>query len=102
MSDQPTSPVTAADIDALVSGATPQFSMQLLERLKALVSPLPESDPVREYGELQMRVLERIAMGTTRGIRAPGVPDADDPAWASLPSHPRGGIAPGAGTGHAH
>lgn len=87
--------VTILDVDALITGATPQFSMQILERVKALVAPLPEGDPVRAYGEVQMRVLERIATGTTRGIRALGVPGEDDQGWASMPSRPRGGIAPG-------
>lgn len=87
------------DVDALVTGATPQFSLQILERVKALVAPLPEGDAVRQYGELQMRVLERIATGTTRGTRAPGVPGEDDGGWRSIPSHPRGGIAPGASDG---
>lgn len=91
--------VTVQDVDALVTGATPQFSLQILERVKALVAPLPAGDAVREYGELQMRVLNRIATGTTRGTRAPGVPDADDEGWRSIPSRPRGGIAPGADDG---
>lgn len=98
MSDATSHDVTITDIDALVSGATPQFSQQILERLKALIAPLPEGE-VRAYGELQAAVLERLATGTTRGVRAPGVPDVDDPAWQSIPSHPRGGIAPGASAG---
>lgn len=93
--------VTTRDIDLLVTGATPQFSMQILERVKALVDSLLADDPVRRYGELQLRVLERMAMGTTRGTRALAVPGVDNSGWASIPSHPRGGIAPGtAGDGH--
>jgi hypothetical protein len=93
--------VTVHDIDALVSGATPQFSQQILERVKALIAPLPDDDEVRSYGELQLQVLERMATATTRGIRAPGVPDVDDQGWNVIPSRPRGGIAPDAvDTGH--
>jgi len=99
MSDAPTHGVTVYDIDALTTGATPQFSLQILERVKALIAPLPEGDEVRAYGELQLRVLERIATGTTRGVRALGVPGEDDAGWAEIPSHPRGGIAPGASDG---
>jgi hypothetical protein len=88
--------VTVFDIDALVSGATPQFSQQILERVKALVEPLPEGDEVRAYGEQQIEVLELMATATTRGIRALGVPGEDDEGWETIPSHPRGGIAPGA------
>jgi hypothetical protein len=93
------SSVTVFDIDQLVTGATPQFSQQILERVKALIAPLPEGDEVRAYGELQLEVLERLATGTTRGVRALGVPGENDPAWAEMPSHPRGGIAPAASDG---
>ena len=96
MADPQSHPVTIRDIDALVTGATPQFSQQILERVRALVSELPEGDEVRSYGELQMDVLSRIAHGTTRGTRALGVPGVDDDGWSQMPSHPRGGIAPGA------
>ena len=99
MSDASTHDVTITDIDTLVSGATPQFSQQILERLKALIAPLPEGDDVREYGELQAAVLERLATATTRGVRAPGVPGVEDEGWDAIPSHPRGGIAPGASAG---
>ena len=98
MSDSTTA-VTINDIDALVTGATPQFSQQILERVKALIAPLPAGDEVRTYGELQLTVLERMATGTTRGIRALGVPAPDDAGWDELPSHPRGGIAPGVSDG---
>lgn len=87
--------VTIRDIDQLVTGATPQFSQQIAERVKALIAPLAAGDEVREYGELQLVVLDRIATGTTRGVRAQGVPAPDDAAWNTLPSHPKGGIAPG-------
>ncbi|MCW2921232.1 MAG: hypothetical protein JWL76_1106 [Thermoleophilia bacterium] len=95
MSEASTHGVTVNDIDQLVTGATPQFSMQILERVKALVLPLPEGDEIRAYGELQMQVLERIATGTTRGTRALGAPGEDNDGWDSIPSHPKGGIAPG-------
>ena len=87
--------VTHHDIDALVTGATPQFSQQLLERLQVLIAPLATDDPVRVYGETQLHVLARIALGTTRGTRAQGVPGEGDQGWETIPSHPRGGIAPG-------
>lgn len=90
--------MTINDIDALMSGATPQFSQQILERMRALVEPLAEGE-VRAYGELQLAVLERMAESTTRGVRALGVPAVDDEGWTEIPSHPRGGIAPGASAG---
>ncbi|MCW2962230.1 MAG: hypothetical protein JWM90_2617 [Thermoleophilia bacterium] len=99
MAEPSTSRVTVYDIDQLVTGATPQFSQQIFERVKALIEPLAQDDPVREYGELQLNVLDRIATGTTRGTRALGVPGEADAGWAEMPSHPAGGIAPGASDG---
>jgi hypothetical protein len=99
MTEAPSSTITVHDIDRLVTGATPQFSQQILERVKALIAPLPEGDEVRAYGELLLAVLERIATGTTRGTRALGVPGDDDQGWDTIPSHPKGGIAPGADSG---
>ena len=87
--------VTVRDIDQLVTGATPQFSQQIAERVKALIAGLPEQDEARAYGEQQLLVLDRIATGTTRGTRALGVPGEDDLGWTELPSRPKGGIAPG-------
>ena len=80
-------------IDALLSGATPQFAMQLKARVFDIVEHLPKEDDVRTYGETQMRMLDRLAMGTTRGVRAPGRPPADAAGWASIPSHPQGGVS---------
>lgn len=88
MSDAKT--VTMKQVEALMSGATPQFSMQLKARLWALIRALPEGDEVREYGEQQMQLLDHLALGTTRGLRAPGKPPVDDEGWKSLPSHPAG------------
>lgn len=83
--------VTIEDVDALLSGATPQFSMQIKSRLHALIANLPEGDEVRRYGEEQMRLLDHLALGTTRGRRAPGRPSIDDEGWRSIPSHPASG-----------
>ncbi len=88
--------VTVHDIDALVTGATPQFSQQIAERVKALVADLPEDSDVRTYADQQLLVLDRMATATTRGIRRLGVPDEDADGWQELPSRPKGGIAPGA------
>jgi hypothetical protein len=63
----PTDAPTVKEIDALLSGATPQFSMQLKARLRAMIAELPASDTVRKYGEVQMRMLDRLATGTSRG-----------------------------------
>lgn len=83
--------VRIEDVDALLSGATPQFSMQIKARLHALIEGLPEDDEARRYGEQQMVLLDRLALGTTRGLRAPGRPPMEDDGWRALPSHPAGG-----------
>jgi len=87
----PSSHVKIEDVDALLSGATPQFSMQIKARLHALIGDLPTSDEARVYGEQQMELLDRLALGTTRGSRAPGRPPLDEQGWESIPSHPAGG-----------
>jgi hypothetical protein len=53
-----------------------------------MIEGLPENSEVRTYGEQQMLLLDRIALGTTRGTRGPGRPPADDPGWREMPSHP--------------
>jgi hypothetical protein len=91
MADSTGTPVTIEDVDALLSGATPQFSMQIKSRLHALVADLPADDEVRRYGEQQMELLDHLALGTTRGQRSPGRPALDEEGWQSIPSHPAGG-----------
>lgn len=87
-------PCTVEDIDALVSGATPQFSMQIKARLHALIAPLPVESAVRAYGEQQMLLLDAMATGTTRGTQGNGQPGRDASGWERIPSHPdtAGGI----------
>ncbi len=82
--------VTIKEIDALLSGATPQFSMQLKARVWGMIEDLPADSEVRMYGLRQMQMLDRLALGTTRGVRSPGAPPAADSGWTSIPSHPLG------------
>lgn len=88
--------VTIDDIDALVSGATPQFSLQIRERLSALVRDVPPGGPVREYADAQLALLDALARGTTRGLRTVGTPPSSDAGWQSIPSHPQGSPLPDA------
>ncbi len=81
---------TIHDIDKLLSGATPHFSQQLKARVWNMIEDLPRIDEVRQYGEKQMKLLDHMAFGTTRGIRKPGVAPANDEGWNELPSHPKG------------
>jgi hypothetical protein len=86
------SDVTVEDVDALLVGATPQFSMQIKSRVRALINTLPAGHDVRAYGETQMKVLDALAFGTTRGAGGQGQPRADANGWQEIPSHPRGGL----------
>src|SRR5665213_4232592 len=51
---------TFADVDALVGPATPHFAYQLRARVEELVRDLPETHPVRRYGEEQLELLDRL------------------------------------------
>ncbi|HSX21802.1 MAG TPA: hypothetical protein VLE97_03400 [Gaiellaceae bacterium] len=57
---------TLADIDALVGPATPHFAYQLRARVRELVRDLPETHPVRRYGEEKMEALDRLGYASTK------------------------------------
>jgi hypothetical protein len=54
-------PPTKAEIDALVGGATPHFALQLRDTLSSSLALLPENDPLREYGEGEVKKLAALA-----------------------------------------
>ncbi len=62
-------PVTAADIRALAGPSTPHFALQVRNRIRRLIEGLPEGDPVRREGELQIARLEELSRhsGDPRG-----------------------------------
>ncbi len=62
--------VTVDDIRALAGPATPHFSLQVRNRIRRLIEPLPEADPVRAEGERQIAKLEKLAQhsGDPRGL----------------------------------
>jgi hypothetical protein len=67
--DRLTRPVTVEDIRELAGPATPHFALQIRNRIERLVEGLPEDDPVRREGELQIGRLEDLAQhsGEPRG-----------------------------------
>ena len=79
---------TIDDVDALVGPATPHFAYQIRARVKALVSSLPDSHPVRRYGEEKMELLDRLGHASSKAEEGPVEPPTR-PGWASLPSHGR-------------
>jgi hypothetical protein len=67
--DRLSRPVTVEDIRALAGPSTPHFALQVRNRIQKLVAGLPEDDPVRREGEIQIGRLEELAQhsGDPRG-----------------------------------
>ena len=61
--------VTAEDIRALAGASTPHFALQVRNRIRRLIEPLPASHPARLEGERQIAALEDLAdhSGDPRG-----------------------------------
>jgi hypothetical protein len=61
--------VTVEDIRALAGPSTPHFALQVRNRIRRLIDGLPDGDPVRREGELQIARLEELAehSGDPRG-----------------------------------
>ena len=72
--------VTVDDIRALAGPATPHFALQVRNRIRRLIEPLPEGDPVRAEGERQIKQLEELAenSGEPRGMGRGGEPAIHD------------------------
>jgi hypothetical protein len=60
--------VTIDDVRQLMGASTPHFALQLRERIRALIRPLPADHPARIKGEREIVRLDRIALaGEVRG-----------------------------------
>ena len=70
-------PVTVDDVRQLMGASTPHFALQLRNRIRALISGLPEGDPARSLGEQEIARLERL--GFTGEIRGEGFQDGQRP-----------------------
>ncbi|HET8564890.1 MAG TPA: hypothetical protein VFL77_00275 [Solirubrobacterales bacterium] len=53
--------LTAEDIRALAGPVTPHFSLQIRNRIRRLIAPLPEGHPARAEGERQIARLEELS-----------------------------------------
>jgi hypothetical protein len=53
--------VTPEDIRALAGPATPHFALQVRNRIRRLIEPLPAGHPARVEGERQIARLEDLA-----------------------------------------
>jgi hypothetical protein len=61
--------VTAEDIRALAGASTPHFALQVRNRIRRLIEPLPADHPARLEGERKITRLEDLAehSGDPRG-----------------------------------
>ena len=60
--------VTVDDVRQLMGASTPHFALQIRNRIRKLIAPLPPEDPARLEGEREIARLERIAFtGEVRG-----------------------------------
>lgn len=61
--------VSVEDIRALAGAATPHFALQVRNRIRRLIEPLPADHPARLEGERRIAALEELAdhSGEPRG-----------------------------------
>lgn len=57
----PSHDVTVEDIRALAGAATPHFALQVRNRIRRLIDPLPSGHPARGEGERKIAALEELA-----------------------------------------
>lgn len=53
--------LTAEDIRALAGASTPHFALQVRNRIRRLIEPLPAGHPARVEGERQIARLEELS-----------------------------------------
>jgi hypothetical protein len=53
--------ITVEDIRALAGPVTPHFALQVRNRIRRLIEPLPDGHPARREGERQIARLEELA-----------------------------------------
>jgi len=66
--------LTPEDIRALAGASTPHFALQVRNRIRRLIEPLPAEDPARREGERKIAELEDLAehSGDPRGTMGIG------------------------------
>jgi hypothetical protein len=66
--------LSAEDIRALAGASTPHFALQVRNRIRRLIEPLPDGHPARVEGERKIAELEELAdhSGDPRGTTGIG------------------------------
>jgi hypothetical protein len=66
--------VTVEDVRALAGASTPHFALQVRNRIRRLIAPLPADHPARLEGERRIADLEQLAQhsGEPRGTTGTG------------------------------
>ncbi len=65
---RPEHAVTVEDVRQLMGASTPHFALQLRERIRRLIAPLPADHPARLEGEREIARLDALALdGEVRG-----------------------------------
>ena len=70
----PSHEVTVEDVRALTGAATPHFALQVRNRVRRLIAPLPEGHPAKAEGARAIARLEELAehSGEPRGLGPEG------------------------------
>ena len=68
------------DVRQLMGASTPHFALHLRNRIRSLISGLPEGHPARVEGEREIGRLDDVAEGSERR----GAQGHDEPAMPSL------------------
>jgi len=78
--------VTVEEVRALFGASTPHFALQIRNRIRRMIEPLPAGNPARLEGEREIARLEQLAKhsGEPRGEGPPG---ADVDRVQGTPSH---------------
>lgn len=65
--------VTVEDIRALAGPATPHFALQIRNRIRRLIEPLPADHPARLEGERKIARLEELSRQSGEPRRTLGI-----------------------------
>ena len=63
---RPEHKVTVEDVRQLMGASAPHFAMHLRNRIRTLISGLPDNHPARVEGEREIARLNRVALGGER------------------------------------